>query len=109
MGGQSNEGCPWYDGPALLEFLDDLKPPERMYHKPLRLPIVAKFREMGTIVTGKLEAGTIKEGEKLVLMPNSTKVVAEKLFLDQQPLDCAEPGVNICIKLAGVDEDAVVP
>ena len=36
-------------GPSLLEYLDEMKPPERLYDKALRLPIVAKYRERGTI------------------------------------------------------------
>lgn len=65
--------APWYTGPPLLTILDELKPPERLFDVPLRLPIVDKYKEMGAaMVLGKLESGTVKKGDSLVLMP--TKV-----------------------------------
>lgn len=77
--------APWYDGPSLLQTLDELKPPERLYETPLRLPVVDKYREMGTtVVIGKLESGTIKKGDQLIIMPG--KVLSYyllHLYLDQ--------------------------
>lgn len=34
------------------------------------MPIIDKFKEMGTLVMGKVESGSIREGDYLVLMPN---------------------------------------
>jgi len=34
-----SSNTPWYDGPTLLEALDELKPPKRPSDKPLRLPL----------------------------------------------------------------------
>lgn len=35
-----------------------------------RMPIIDKFKDMGTVVMGKVESGSIREGDSLVLMPN---------------------------------------
>lgn len=35
-----------------------------------RMPIIDKFKDMGTVVMGKVESGSIQEGESLVVMPN---------------------------------------
>jgi len=99
--------CSWYPGPSLLEYLDEMKPPERLFDKPLRLPIMAKYKDRGMFITGKLESGTIKKGERLVLMPNRNPVIAEKLFLDNAAIKVAEPGDNVRVKLQGVNEEDI--
>lgn len=102
--------CPWYNGPSLLEMLDTMKPPERLFDKPLRLPVAAKYKERGVIVVGKLESGTIEKGDKLTLMPNKNPVTVEKLYLDDTPIAHAEPGDNVRLKLlGGISEDDISP
>jgi GTPase len=75
---------------------------------PLRFPIADKYKDMGTCVMGKLEAGTIKKGESLVLLPNKINVTVEEIFIDQGEgtvsLGEAAPGDNIKMKIKGVEE-----
>jgi len=103
--------CPWYGGPSLLEFLDQLQPAQRYFDMPLRFPIADKYKDMGTCVMGKLEAGTIRTGETLVVLPNKTNVQVEQVFVDHKEgsieLDEALPGDNIKMKLKGVEEEAL--
>ena len=37
---------------------------------PFRMPIIDKYKEMGTIVMGKSESGLVSVGDKLMVMPN---------------------------------------
>ncbi|KAJ1539920.1 translation termination factor GTPase eRF3, partial [Cladochytrium tenue] len=53
----SKDVCPWYDGPSLLELLDEIDIGDRQINGPLLMPISDKFKDMGTIVTGKIESG----------------------------------------------------
>uniref|UniRef100_A0A7S0I3M1 Tr-type G domain-containing protein n=1 Tax=Hanusia phi TaxID=3032 RepID=A0A7S0I3M1_9CRYP len=103
--------CPWYNGPSLLEFLDQLQPAQRFFDLPLRFPIADKYKEMGTCVMGKLEAGTIRKGENLVVLPNKTTVSVEEIFVDHKDgsieLSEALPGDNIKMKLKGVEEESL--
>ena len=39
-----------------------------------RMPIVDKYRDMGTMVMGKSEAGLVRVGDVLQLMPNRVRV-----------------------------------
>jgi translation elongation factor EF-1alpha len=34
------------------------------------MPIIDKFREKGIVVMGKVESGTVCEGDSLLIMPN---------------------------------------
>ena len=66
-----------YDGPSLFECLDNLEPQDRDPAAPFRMPIMDKYREDGkTFIMGKSEAGTVRRGDSLVIMPNRTPVKA---------------------------------
>ncbi|EPQ27641.1 uncharacterized protein PFL1_04779 [Pseudozyma flocculosa PF-1] len=100
--------CSWYTGPSLLEFLDDLSLSDRKINAPLKMPISEKYNDMGTVVVGKLEAGKIKKGDSLVLMPNKTPVEAVSIFNEQEEeVPAAISGDNVRVKLKGVDHEDV--
>ena len=60
--------APWYDGPSLLECLDNFKTLERKVKAPFMMPINAKYKDMGTLIEGKVEAGQIKKGNSYIMM-----------------------------------------
>lgn len=100
------EVCPWYSGPSLMEFLDTVKPPERMYQAPVRFPIIDKFKDMGgTMVLGKLETGEIKVGSKLIMYPTGVPVEVYGIYVDAAEIPAAEPGDNVRLRLKGAEEE----
>lgn len=100
--------CDWYDGPALLEYLDNLELGDRKISAPLKMPISEKYNDMGTVVVGKLEAGKIKKGDTLLLMPNKVSVEAVAIFNEQEEeVPAAISGDNVRVKLKGVDHEEV--
>ena len=60
--------APWYNGPSLLECLDNFQTLERKVKAPFMMPINAKYKDMGTVIEGKIEAGQIKKGGTYVMM-----------------------------------------
>ena len=74
---------PWLEGPSSIEALDNLPPLERNKESALRLPILSKYKDMGTMVEGKVEQGTVKPGDKLWVMPNRVPVEVLNVWLDQ--------------------------
>lgn len=62
--------CPWYKGETLFEILDAIEPGNRDPYAPFRMPIMNKYKDMGTMVMGKSEAGVVKKGDSLIVMPN---------------------------------------
>ena len=68
---------PWYKGPTVLETLDGFKLAERPSNQPLRFPIQDVYRfDERRILAGRVEAGSIKVGDKLVFSPtNKTSTV----------------------------------
>ena len=62
--------CNWYSGPAFIPFIDSLPSLNRKSNGPFIMPIVDKYKDMGTVVMGKVEAGEAKKGQSLLVMPN---------------------------------------
>ena len=46
--------CSFYSGPSLIELLDTIKQPARYFEMPFRMPIHDKYKDMGTIILGKV-------------------------------------------------------
>ncbi|RCH82408.1 translation termination factor GTPase eRF3, partial [Rhizopus stolonifer] len=107
---RSPEQCPWYDGPSLLEFLDDYKTNDRKINAPLIIPIAEKYKDMGTIVVGKIESGHVKKGAHLLVMPNKQSVEVTGIYNEtEEEVEHAACGDNIRLRLKGVEEDEVNP
>ncbi|WFD31880.1 translation termination factor GTPase eRF3 [Malassezia sp. CBS 17886] len=102
--------CPWYDGPPLLTYLDELALGDRKINDSLRLPVSEKYPDMGTYIVGKLESGTVKKGGALVLMPNRKSVEVLGIYSEvDEEVPAAVSGDNVRVKLKGVDLDEVQP
>ncbi|MED6120256.1 hypothetical protein PIB30_019244 [Stylosanthes scabra] len=99
--------CPWWNGPCLFEALDAVEVPERDPKGPFRMPIIDKFKDMGTVVMGKVESGTVCEGDSLLVMPNKAHVKVVAIFIDEDKVRRAGPGENLRIRLSGVEEEDI--
>lgn len=62
--------CDWYKGPPFISFIDSLPSLNRKSNGPFIMPIVDKYKDMGTVVMGKVEGGEAKKGQALLVMPN---------------------------------------
>lgn len=91
--------CPWYRGPAFISFIDDLPSLNRKQEGPFIMPIVDKYKDMGTVVMGKVESGSVKKGQNLLVMPNRTQVSVDQLWSDDEEVTAVGPGENVKIKL----------
>ncbi|KQJ82051.1 eukaryotic peptide chain release factor GTP-binding subunit ERF3A isoform X2 [Brachypodium distachyon] len=100
--------CSWWDGPCLFEVLDHIEVPLRDPNGPVRMPIIDKYKDMGTIVMGKLESGTIREGDSLFVMPNKSNVKVIGISLDEKKVRRAGPAENVRVKLSGIEEEDIM-
>ena len=100
--------CPWYDGKSFFETLDDLEPLDRNPDAPFRMPILDKHKDMGTIVMGKTEAGIVKRGDKLIVMPNAVNVKVSTVYRDDVEVSKVMPGENVRLRLAGIEEEQLM-
>lgn len=102
--------APWYDGPSLLEYLDNMKSLERKLNAPFMMPIAAKYRDLGTMVEGKIESGILKKENKYVMMPNRQTISLSALYGEtEDEIPVATCGDQVRIRLRGIEEEDILP
>lgn len=116
---------PWYDGPALLEYLENIElvAPHPEPSK-LRLPVQWVSRptaEQRRRYTGRLSAGTVQVGDAVVVLPSGTRstVTALDTLDDHRSVGVAPLSVSLELAddidvgrgdvLASGADDAVLP
>ncbi|KAI1419349.1 P-loop containing nucleoside triphosphate hydrolase protein [Xylaria sp. FL1777] len=106
----TKEVCPWWDGPSLLEYLDAMQAPDRKLSAPFMMPVAGKFRDLGTMAEGKIEAGVVKKSMQLILMPNKQSVEVVACYTENEDeVGVAQCGDQVRLRLRGVEEDEVLP
>uniref|UniRef100_A0A098LY93 HBS1-like protein n=1 Tax=Hypsiglena sp. JMG-2014 TaxID=1550645 RepID=A0A098LY93_9SAUR len=102
---QTSELAKWYTGKCLLEQIDSFKPPQRSVDKPFRLCVSDVFKDQGSgfCVTGKIEAGYVQVGERLLVMPPNETCTVKGIALHEQPVDWAAAGDHVSLTLTGMD------
>ncbi|OCT61476.1 eukaryotic peptide chain release factor GTP-binding subunit ERF3A [Xenopus laevis] len=103
------ETCPWYIGLPFISYLDSLPNFNRSLDGPVRLPIVDKYKDMGTVILGKLESGSICKGQQLAMMPNKHIVEVLSLLSDEVETELVAPGENLKLRLKGIEEEEILP
>ncbi len=92
------ENMSWYDGPPFLGILDLLKSEESSFNKSLLFPVQDVYKvDSKRITVGRLEAGIIKKGEAIKIMPHGeeTKVKTIERFPHQVDKVCAGESIGI--------------
>lgn len=92
---------PWYQGPTVLEALDSFQATERPEGQPLRFPVQDVYRfDARRILAGRVEAGSIKVGDKLVFSPTDKTSTVKTIERWNAPVtDTASVGESIGITL----------
>jgi peptide chain release factor subunit 3 len=110
--------CPWWKESwssgenntkksTLISLLDSLEISGRDATAPLRVPILDRYTDRGTIAMGKVESGVVRPGMKVTLMPTRAEFKVDAVWANEDPVSAARPGENILVKLAGANTDDV--
>jgi len=105
---KKSENMSWYDGPTLVEQLDQLKEPEKPTDLPLRLPIqdVYNITGIGVVPVGRVETGIMKIGDKVIVVPGregkGVEGEVKTIEMHHEQLQQAEPGDNIGFNVRGI-------
>lgn len=90
------EVCDWWDGPTLFEALDSTEAPARDPMASFRMPVMDKYKDMGTVVMGKSESGVVQvrpsspQRQSPVARVHSAETVC--VFQRRGPARCRVPG-----------------
>ncbi|MBM7171093.1 elongation factor Tu [Streptomyces sp. G44] len=106
------EGDPRWTGAveALLDAVDTYVPmPERYLDAPFLLPVenVLTITGRGTVVTGAVERGTVRLGDRVEVLGADTETVVTGLETFGKPMAEAQAGDNVALLLRGLPRDAV--
>ncbi|KAF2545025.1 hypothetical protein F2Q70_00020111 [Brassica cretica] len=100
--------CPWFSGPSFFEVLNAIEVPPRDPNGPFRMPIIDKFKDMGTVVMGKVESGSIREGDSLIVMPNKEHAKVVAIYCDEDKVKRAGPGENLRVRITGIEDEDIL-
>ncbi|MFB7114632.1 elongation factor Tu [Streptomyces sp. NPDC056291] len=95
---------------ALLDAVDTYVPmPERYLDAPFLLPVenVLTITGRGTVVTGAVERGTVRVGDRVEVLGAGLETVVTGLETFGKPMEEAQAGDNVALLLRGVPRDAV--
>jgi len=91
--------------PTLLSTLDSLVISGRDPTAPLRIPCIDRYLERGTVMMGKVESGTIRMNDVVLIAPTKKQAKVEAIYIDEKKVHTAKPGENILLKLSVGLED----
>jgi bifunctional enzyme CysN/CysC len=97
----SSPKMPWWNGPTVVQALDDFAAEAPPLNQPLRFPIQDVYRfDDRRILAGRVEAGTLKVGDRLVFCPyNKISTVRSIERWSAPPRDYAIAGESIGVTL----------
>lgn len=104
--------CPWWrpsyqagenntTTPTLIGLLDSVEIKGRDAKAPLRIPVLDRYIDRGTIAMGKVESGVVRVGQKITVMPTRNVYKVDAVWANETPVAAARPGENVLVKVAG--------
>ncbi len=89
----------------LRQILDQMPIFERDTSAPFRLPVDRAFarRGFGTVVTGTVWSGLLRDGAEVELVPGGRRVRVRGIQVHRTGVSAAEAGARTALNLAGVD------
>jgi len=98
---ETSDKMPWYHGPSLLEFLENVHVSSDRNFDDMRFPVQyvlrpdIKFRGFSTSVA----SGIIKKGDEVMVLPSMKKSIVEKIVTYDGELDYAFPPQSVTVTL----------
>ncbi len=102
-----SDAMPWYDGPALLEHLEQVHVSrEQAEQRPARFPVQYVIRPMSTErpdyrgYAGTLSSGTLRVGDEVVVLPSGRRTTVEAIDTFDASLPQASTGQAVTVRLS---------
>ncbi len=101
----ASERMPWYQGPTLIELLEDLSVYDESHNSAFRFPVQLVARHNGHEANdfrgymGRIEAGNVAVGDKLVVQPSGQTATVKDIVTFDGSLPSASAGQSVTIVL----------
>ncbi len=102
---EAGDAMPWYQGPTLLSLLESLSVYDACHDEPFRFPVQLVARHNGHEANdfrgymGRIEAGTIKKGDELVVQPSGQTATVKDILTLEGSLEQASVGQSVTLLL----------
>lgn len=99
---ESSAATPWYSGPPLMRWLEDIPVEDDLREKPFRMPVQwvnrpnLDFRGF----SGLIASGVVRPGDKLKVLPSGRESTVERIVTFRGDLPEAVAGQSVTITLA---------
>jgi len=103
----------WWDGPTILQGIDNFSIEDKPTNLPLRWPIqdVYTIKGVGTVPVGKIETGIMKAGDKVIFKPSMKPGGAtgevKTIEMHHEEISSAQPGDNVGVNMRGVAKNEI--
>ncbi|EPY53838.1 elongation factor 1 alpha like protein [Schizosaccharomyces cryophilus OY26] len=106
---QSSPLYNWYDGPTLIEVLDNFIPPLKSYRGPLRVSVYDTYRSVrGATVSGRVESGSIQNGQVLYNVSSQEDAYVKSVMRNSDPsVSWAVAGDSVTLQLTDIEPNQI--
>ena len=96
-----SENITWYDGPVLLQYLEQVDIKESHIEKGFYMPVQRVCRPNHTFrgFQGQVESGSIKVGEEITTYPSNEKAHVKSIHIADKEAESAKTGQPVTIQL----------
>jgi len=98
---RSSRRMPWFQGPALLEFLENIPAGNASTGAPLRFPVQYVIRPDASFrgFAGQVASGTLRAGSTVVVLPSKVKTRVRSIVAFESEPQAAAPGDSVTVTL----------
>ena len=99
---EASDNTPWYDGPTLLGYLEDVEVDlERLEAAPFRMPVQLVSRPSSDFrgFAGTIAGGVVHPGDEIRVLPRDTRSTVERIVTFDGDLDAAVAGQAVTLTL----------
>lgn len=98
----ASKNMPWYQGPALMPFLENLPATARRDSAPFRMPVQWVNRPDSSFrgYAGRICGGTLAKGDTVRVLPSGKTSTVERIVTMDGDLDTATDGLSVTVTLA---------
>lgn len=88
----------WFEGPTLFDYLENIVSQKEEPSKKVRFQIQYLINNgQATAYAGRIEQGTIREGQVLLISPKNQKITVKKIINNKKMVNSAKEGNSIAI------------
>ena len=98
----ASENTPWYDGPSVMEYLEQVEVSSTSQSRPFRMPVQWVNRPSREFrgFTGLIGSGVISPGDRIRVLPSGTESTVERIVTWEGDLELAGAGRSVTLTLS---------